>query len=181
MKGLVAFRTTAVLLLAVLLPLQLSAQEVEERRGDPKYLSFGAGFFDVSGGDDEAVDFRLEYRHDRGLWYFKPWAGVELTSEGGLWGGGGVLLDIPLGRRFVLTGAVGAGGYEQGQGKDLGSTIMFRSQAELAYRFPDRSRLAVAFSHLSNAGIDDHNPGAEVVSLYYHVPLFRLTQALIWE
>lgn len=145
---------------------------------DPSYLSLGAGWFDVNEQDDEAADFRLEYRDRRGLWLFKPWAGLELTSDGGLWAGGGPLIDLHLGERLVLTGSFGVGAYEDGDGKPLGATTEFRSQAEVAWRFQDRSRLALAFSHISNAGLGDDNPGTEILTLYYHVPVSRLTQAL---
>jgi hypothetical protein len=32
----------------------------------------------------------------------------------------------------------------------------------------------VAFSHLSNAGIADENPGVEVLNLYYSLPINRI-------
>lgn len=152
-----------------------AAQGFEAPDGTAPLLSLGAGAFDVT--DDEtntAADFRLELRPDLQVLAFKPWAGVELTSDGGLWGGGGVLVDVYFGRHFVVTGSTGVGGYEPGDGKDLGATVEFRSQLELAYRFDDRSRLGVAFGHLSNAGIGDDNPGAETATLYYHVPLAKL-------
>jgi hypothetical protein len=42
---------------------------------------------------------------------------------------------------------------------------------ELGYQFDNRTRLALAFSHASNAHLDGTNPGVEVLSLYYHLPL----------
>ncbi|MDP6622047.1 MAG: acyloxyacyl hydrolase, partial [Alphaproteobacteria bacterium] len=64
--------------------------------------------------------------------------------------------------------------YHRGQGKDLGHWIEFRSQLELAYRFDDRSRLGVSLSHISNASLDDNNPGTESLMLNYAVPFHRL-------
>lgn len=150
----------------------------DEGRGDPAYLSLGAGWFDIAAQDDEAADLRLEYRHGRRFWLFKPWAGLELTSDGGLWVGGGPLIDIHLGRRLVLTGSTGVGAYEDGSGKNLGATVEFRSQAEIAWRFDDRSRLGLAFGHISNAGLGDSNPGTEVLTLYYHVPIASVSRVL---
>jgi len=172
-------RTTgwAAALLAALawLAAPAAAQESIVKNGDPAYFSIGAGAFNVTDDeDDAAADLRLEYRHGERFFWFKPWAGIELTSEGGLWGGGGILLDLYFGRRIVVTGSTGVGGYERGDGKDLGATVEFRSQLEVAYRFDDRSRLGVAFGHISNAGIGDDNPGAEMATLYYHVPIGRL-------
>jgi len=138
---------------------------------DTSFLVGGAGAFDLLQGDDQAVDFRLEYRHGKGLWIVKPWVGFEGTSDGAIYGVGGIYADISLGRRFVLTPSFGVGAYDEGDGKDLGDTIEFRSQVELAYRFDNRSRVGVAFSHISNAGIGDRNPGTEILNVYYAYPL----------
>jgi len=138
---------------------------------DPAFITFGAGYYDAIEQEDGAADFRLEYRHNRKLWILKPWAGIEATSDGAVYGVAGVLIDVYFGRRFVVTPSVGVGAYAKGDGGDLGSAVEFRSQIELAYRFDDRSRLGVAFGHISNAGIDDRNPGVEIVSIYYSLPI----------
>ncbi len=138
---------------------------------DPSFLVFGLGYYDMNKQDDTAVDFRLEYRHGEKFWIFKPWVGVEGTSDGAFYGAAGVLVDVYFGTRVVLTPSFGAGLYANGSGKDLGHAVEFRSQIELSYRFDDRSRLGVAFSHISNASIADENPGVEVLNIYYSLPL----------
>ena len=137
----------------------------------PAVISGGVGWFDLVQSDDEAVDFRLEYRHGDDFLWLKPWAGLEATSDGSVWGGIGVLMDITFFDSIVLTGSIAPGLYEDGGGKDLGSVFEIRSQVELGYQFENKSRLSLAFSHTSNASIDDDNPGVEVLSLYYHLPL----------
>lgn len=151
--------------------LALATPGARADENDPSYLVGGIGGFDLLQDDDPAIDFRLEYRHGDGLWIIKPWIGVEGTSDGAIYGVGGLLADINLGRRIVLTPSLGVGAYSEGDGKDLGHTIEFRSQLELAYRFDNRSRLGVAFSHISNASIGSDNPGTEVVNVYYAYPL----------
>ena len=142
--------------------------------GGPSCLVFGAGYFDINGQDDEAADFRLEYRHGEKFWIFKPWAGIEVTSDGAFYGAVGVLIDIDIGERVVLTPSFGAGYYEEGSGKDLCYEIEFRSQIELSYRLDNRARLGLAFSHISNASLGDDNPGVEILSVYYALPLDSL-------
>ena len=161
------------LLAAVLIAGPAAAQDASVN-DDPAFLSLGLGYFDANERDEDAVDFRVEYRHGQKLWIFKPWAGIEATSDGALYGVGGILVDIFFGRRVVVTPSFGAGAYYEGDGKDLGSTIEFRSQIELAYRFNDRSRLGVALSHISNAGIGDDNPGTEILTLYYSIPFGKI-------
>ena len=141
------------------------------RAQDPSFLTFGLGYYDINKQDNTAADFRLEYRHGEKFWIFKPWIGVEGTSDGAVYGAAGVLIDVYFGTRVVLTPSFGAGLYANGGGKDLGHVVEFRSQIELSYRFDDRSRLGLAFSHISNASIADENPGVEILNLYYSLPL----------
>ncbi len=160
-------RTT---LAAALVSLFLAAPVAAE--DDPALLSAAVGVFSVDQDRNRAAEFRLEYRSNLKLWIFKPMAAVAATSDGSVFLGAGILADIVLGSRFVLTGSVLANYYVQGSSDlDLGYPLEFRSQAEIAYRFDDRSRLGIALSHYSNAGIGDTNPGTETVSLYYSVPL----------
>jgi hypothetical protein len=141
---------------------------------EPALLALGLGYYDINQQDDEAVDFRLEYRSDLALWIVRPWAGLEATSDGAVYGLGGLLADIALGPRLRLTPSLGVGAYHDGGGKDLGHTVEFRSQVELAYRFEGGQRLGLAFGHISNASLGDDNPGTEILTLYYMVPLDTL-------
>ncbi|MCC7049307.1 MAG: porin family protein, partial [Alphaproteobacteria bacterium] len=77
------------------------------------------------------------------------------------------------------------GFYLQGNGRDLGYLVEFRSSAELAYRFDDYSRLSLGIAHLSNASLGGEgpglllptaparNPGVETLTLSYSMPIDR--------
>ena len=133
-------------------PAQAEDKSGNIREGDSvDYLSFGAGYFDVIQQEDEAADFRLEYRSDLKLWIIQPWVGLEVTSDGAVWGGAGIHTDWYITDHIVATPSIGVGGYAQGNGPDLGSVFEIRSQLELAYEFDNRARLGLAFSHTSNA------------------------------
>jgi lipid A 3-O-deacylase len=147
---------------------------VARAQEDQALLAGGVGAFDFVQDDDTAMDFRIEYRHGSGLWIFKPWFGLEGTSDGAFYGVGGILADFTLAPHIVLTPSFGVGAYAEGDGKDLGHPIEFRSQIELAYRFDNASRLGMAFSHISNAGLGEENPGVEVINLYYALPVGSL-------
>lgn len=157
---------TAIAIATAMMAPAASAQE-------PSFLSVGIGWYDIN-DDQDAIDLRVEYRSKvKILGFVKPWVGVEITSDAAAYGIVGVLADIYFGRRFVLTPSFGVGVYADGDGKDLGSAIEFRPQLELGYRFDNRSRMALAFGHISNAHLTDQNPGSEILTLYYHVPLDR--------
>jgi lipid A 3-O-deacylase len=140
------------------------------RTDDPSFLALGAGAFDLL-HDDIAGEARIEYRSGYKIFgVLKPFIGGMVTTESAFYGFGGFGIDIYFGPRWVLTPSAAVGAFTKGSGKDLGSTVEFRTGAELAYRFDDRSRLGLAFHHLSNAGISTHNPGTESLMLMYSLP-----------
>jgi hypothetical protein len=137
---------------------------------DRAFLAFGAGWFDFN-DDTQSVEFHAEIRTDYTfLWILNPIAGLIVNTDRAVYGYAGIQADIFLGPRFVLTPSFSVGYYEEGNSKDLGHPIEFRSAIELAYRFENRSRIGVQFYHMSNAHLDDHNPGTEVVALTYARP-----------
>ncbi len=138
---------------------------------DPSFVSFGAGWYDVVNRDDDAAEMRVEYRPSLRYWLFKPLVGGMVTSDGSLHAYAGIVSDFYFGRRIVVSPSVAPGFFVKGGGKDLDYPLEIRSQLEIAYRFDDRSRLGLAFSHMSNAGLGDRNPGSESVTLYYSIPL----------
>jgi hypothetical protein len=140
---------------------------------DPSFIAFHGGGYDVN-DNETAGQFNLEYRSGWDDWYVKPFGGVMATTDAALYGYAGFMLDIYFGRRIVFTPNVAVGLYSDGDGKDLGSVIEFRSGVELAYRFDNRARLGVAFHHISNASIDDVNPGTETLTLVLSLPLSNL-------
>ncbi|MFQ5956078.1 MAG: hypothetical protein ACE5JZ_13520, partial [Kiloniellales bacterium] len=94
--------------------------------GEPDFLTFGVGYFDIF-KDENAVIGNLEYRSNKSLWYLKPHVGVFATTDGGAYFYTGVRLDVFLGRRLVLSPNFSPGLYHQGGGKNLGFEVEFRS------------------------------------------------------
>ena len=88
--------------------------------------------------NETAGQLNIEYRSGWDDWYVKPFGGVMATTDAAIYGYAGFMLDIYFGRRFVFTPNVAVGLYSDGDGKDLGSVIEFRSekiealQAEIA-------------------------------------------------
>lgn len=136
------------------------------------YLSVGVGIWDVTQDDDMATDLRIEYRDGESLiWEIKPWAGLEVTTDGSIWGGAGILADFNLTDNIYVVPSFGVGLYAQGSNdKDLDYPIEFRSQLEAGYQFQNNQRVGVAFGHISNADLGDDNPGTEILNVYYHIP-----------
>ena len=156
----------------------------------PDLVSFGLGYmnFDKSQPMRKTVDFRGEYRWGLSIlpiispyfrhWdpyvQFHPWAGVETTSFGQLYGVGGFAMDWYMTHHLVLTWSEGAGLYYPGEAVRLGSFVEFRSEAEFGYRFDNGVRLTAELSHISNAKITKFNPGAEIAGVYLHMPVSQI-------
>lgn len=146
-----------------------AAHAQQEENG---HISLGVGYWDIL-DDEGAADFRLEYRPNKDLLIdnLKPYLGAEVTSDGSVWGGFGFYYDAMLTENIYLAPTLSVGLYAQGGSDlDLGHTIEFRSQLEVGYEFDSNDRLGLAFGHLSNASIDDQNPGTEVLNVYWHIP-----------
>ena len=157
--------------LAMVLPVA-GLTSATARADEPAFLTIGAGWFDFNRQKDDGAEFRLDYRSSFKLWHFKPFLTAAGVSNGMSFIGGGILLDVFFGRRYVVTPSFAAT-YWRGKTDelDLGHELQFRSQIEFAYRFDDRSRLGLAVSHSSNASISDTNPGTETLLVNYSYPL----------
>jgi hypothetical protein len=97
--------------------------------------------------------------------------GLMGTSAGAFYGYAGFGFDINFGSKCVVTPTAAAGYWYRGGGTNLGSWWEFRTGAEFDYRFKNRSRLGIAFYHMSNAGLTRENQGEQALLLVYTVPL----------
>ena len=136
---------------------------------DPDYITWGAGGFDVN-DNETAGQFEVQARLNTPLWIFKPQVGMFVTSKYGAYAYLGLLVDAFIGDRFVISPSFSIGASHEGEGKQLGGTLQFRSAVEFAYYFDDHSRFGLQIGHLSNAGIYAQNPGTEFAILNFSLP-----------
>ncbi|MAE52275.1 MAG: acyloxyacyl hydrolase [Micavibrio sp.] len=150
----------------------LLSGSVPARADTQSYLSLSGGVYDVL-DKKRSVDFRAEYRSAKSIVLdnLHPYAGLSISSHGSAWVGGGMFYDYRLSPKWLLTPSFGMGVYAHGNGDtDLDYPIQFRTQLEISYEFANKNRLGLGLSHISNASMGDTNPGAEVISLYWHMP-----------
>ncbi|MCK5546669.1 MAG: acyloxyacyl hydrolase [Rhodospirillaceae bacterium] len=172
----VRFAPLAGLGMALFVGIGLSVAPAPAMADDPAFISFGGGSYDWNRQKDEGTEFRIEYRHDeKFLGALKPFIAAAATTTDSYFVGAGVLMDIYLGKRIVVTPSFAPHFYSGGNKKlDLDHAVEFRSQLELAYRMDDRSRIGIAVSHYSNASLGDTNPGTESAIIYYSMPLAQV-------
>ncbi len=134
---------------------------------DPHYLDLGAGAFDINGRTSAAG--RVELRVGNKIYFLGPVLGILANTDGGVFGYGGVYADLSY-QNVILTPLLSVGGYHQGDGKDLGGILEFRSALTLSYQFDNRVRIGLQADHISNADLHDVNPGAESLILAVGLP-----------
>ena len=117
------------------------------------------------------IEYRFGWKPDFLGQAIGPAAGLLANTDGGVYGYLGVYADLPVGN-FVITPLAGAGGYHEGDGKDLGGIFQFRLALTGAYQFADGMRLGLRLAHLSNAAIHAENPGENEILLILDVPLW---------
>ena len=153
------------------------------------YDIFSIGIYDVKfdgSQTNEATDFRYERRYDTSLleigpktynfFHLKPFIGFETTSDSALYLLTGIYLEDDIGTlftgessNFIFTPSFGVGIYDDGNGKELGNTIEFRTTLEISYQLKSKNRIGLSLGHISNANLGDNNPGVEIISLSYQV------------
>ena len=160
----------------VLAAATLSLAPSDARAADeapPAYLEVFIGQVDVGRAQADS-QYGLAYR-----WPVR-WSRFDLVPALGLlrtrYGSHLAYGGIARRTAFLASGAgpalnVGfAAGYYQHGGRadtDLGFPLQFRSSVGIDHEFPDRTRLGLYFSHISNASLSEDNPGTELLTLQY--------------
>lgn len=163
-----------------------AAQSVSAQTGralaDWELSGWTVGGMAFSGG--EAATPTVSGLHDKqrggpGLALSSLGEGVTLRSwaagseiSGAASGGGGLLLDVPLGG-FTFTPSFGAVRGESLSVNGAAATAL-RSQLEIGYNFDNASRLSFGYSRLSGLGGDTGRLDGDVVSLSYRLPFGAL-------
>lgn len=133
----------------------------------------GGGVFSVLDDDDAAAMARAELRFENVVGqapWLVPMIGVEVTGDGAFYGYGGLLFDIALTDEIYFAPNAAVGYFEEGDGRDLGYELEFRTGVELGYLFAGGIGVGVAFHHISNASLGDENPGVETLTVNVSVP-----------
>lgn len=146
----------------------------------PDLISFAAGAFDFLRPRSTSFEFEAEYKfHLKCLkspldfLEFRPLVGLMVTAKGSGYLYGGINFDLLFCDHLLIAPGFAAGYYWQGQGKNLGYPLEFRSGVEVGWQFSDWHRLGIHFYHLSNASLSRRNPGEESIVFYYDIPLSK--------
>ena len=130
-------------------------------------FSFYAGTFDIidKEGDDEATLYGFEHNNpilfrDTFIGKFSPITGGFVTDKNSIYLYTGVQAEYELGPLNIVP-SFAPGYYEQGDGKDLGMALEFKSELKFSLDIFKESKIGYSYSHISNNDWGDKNPGVD--------------------
>jgi len=153
----------AFFLIIFLSTLQLNADEI---KSDVKNTEFNlyTGMFDFSDDGKRAtlVGFQHqneELNRDTFLGNLSPVTGGLITADNASYFYTGVQAQYNLGK-LNINPSFTPGLYFEGDGKDLGHVLEFKSEVQISLDVFSNSELGFSYNHISNASLGDKNPGA---------------------
>ena len=152
-----------IVLIFFLIPFSVQAEDVKVKEKNTEF-SIYTGMFDFS--DDGKRASLLGFQHqneelnrDTFLGNLSPITGAMITVDNASYVYTGVQANYKIGS-LNFTPSFAPGYYNQGDGKDLGHALEFKSEIQLSLELPLESQLGISYNHLSNASLGDKNPGA---------------------
>ena len=146
-----------------LLTFASNAEEMKDKSLDTKFSVY-SGMFDFS--DDGKKSTLIGFQHqnenlnrDTFLGNISPITGVMITADNASYIYTGIQAQYQIGA-LNITPSFTPGLYHEGDGKDLGHMLEFKSEVQLSIDFSQSSKLGFSYNHISNASLGDKNPGA---------------------
>jgi lipid A 3-O-deacylase len=138
----------------------------DEMKSDIKNTEFNVytGMFDFSDEGKRAILIGFQHQNenlnrDTFLGNLSPITGGMITADSASYIYTGVQAQYKLGA-INFTPSFAPGLYFEGDGKDLGHIIEFKSELQFSFNVFQNSELGFSYNHLSNASLGDKNPGA---------------------
>ena len=136
----------------------------EEKNNNEKQFNFFTGNFDFSDHKQSALLVGFQHQDENlnrntFLGNVSPITGGFITANSAAYIYTGVEWNVDMGS-FYLTPSFAPGLYHEGDGKDLGHVLEFKSEVQLSYKTSDTTNFAFSYNHVSNASLGDKNPGA---------------------
>ena len=150
----------------ILVGLTKSINADELKPSDSHQFNFFSGVFDINTSSKKSSElFGVQHSNDdlfrdTFLGKLSPITGFMMTADSASYLYTGVQAEYKIGK-LNLTPSFSPGLYSMGDGKDLGSPLEFKSELQLSVDLRPGTKLGYSQSHLSNAGLDDKNPGAD--------------------
>ena len=157
------FKSLLIMFFLIFFPFTLSAQNLDLKNNDTE-LNIYTGMFDFSDDGKKSTLLGIQHQNeslnkDTILGNLSPVTGALITSDSAGYLYTGVQAQYKMGI-LNITPSFAPGLYFEGNGKDLGHLIEFKSELQFSLDLSKNSEFGFSYNHLSNASLGDKNPGA---------------------
>tara|TARA_B100001996_G_scaffold64297_1_gene46328 strand:+ start:17 stop:508 length:492 start_codon:yes stop_codon:yes gene_type:complete len=126
--------------------------------------NFYTGMFDFSDDGKKSNLFGIQHINENlyresFLGTLQPVTGAFITADNAGYIYTGFQIPYEVGS-LKITPSFAPGLYSEGDGKDLGHVIEFKSELQISINLTSDSEIGISYNHLSNASIGNKNPGA---------------------
>ena len=143
--------------------LLISPSTSDENLNDNE-INFYSGMFDFSDDGQRALLFGLQHQNENliresVLGEISPVTGFFLTENQAAYLYTGIQAHYKLGD-LDFTPSFTPGLYHEGDGKDLGHVIEFKTEVQFSINTSADTKFGFSYNHVSNASLGSKNPGA---------------------
>ena len=156
-------RICYLVLLSFLISSSIFAEETKVSNDNTKFNIY-SGMFDFSDNGKRSTLIGFQHQNtdlnrDTFLGNLSPITGFMFTADSAAYLYTGVQAQYSLGALNIIPSFT-PGLYSQGDGKDLGHLLEFKSEVQISLDLFQNTQLGLSYNHLSNASLGDKNPGA---------------------
>ena len=147
----------------ILLNTSVTADDLKVDENNTEFNVY-TGMFDFSDNGKRSTLLGFQHQNedlnrDTIFGNISPITGAMITADNATYFYTGVQAHYKIGA-LNFTPSFSPGYYNEGNGKDLGHALEFKSEVQLSLELPKESQFGFSYNHLSNASLGDKNPGA---------------------
>ena len=151
------------ILILVLFAFNAKAEEIKNI-SEHEY-NFYTGNFDFSDNKQKAILVGFQHQNENleratFLGNASPITGGFITENSAAYIYTGVEWNYKISEKLKFTPSFAPGIYHEGNGKDLGHALEFKTEIQASYSLSESTSLGMSYNHISNASLGDKNPGA---------------------
>ena len=154
-----------VFLLIIFVSFSFLTKADEEKNISVHQYNFYTGNFDFSDDKQKAILVGFQHQNENlerntFLGNASPITGGFVTENSAAYIYTGVEWNYAISEKLKFTPSFAPGIYHQGDGKDLGHALEFKTEVQASYSVSESTSLGMSYNHISNASLGDKNPGA---------------------
>ena len=149
----------------ILILFSFTANAEENKNINEHQINAFVGNFDFSDHKQKAILVGFQHQNenlerDTFLGNISPITGGFLTENSAAYIYTGVEWNYAIGDKLKFTPSFAPGIYHEGNGKDLGHALEFKTEVQASYSVSESTSIGMSYNHISNASLGNKNPGA---------------------